>query len=288
MLQRLREHLTYANVMATLAVFLVLAGGTAWATHEVINSSDVVNESLTGADIQNGTLTGADVFNNTISGADITNGSLTGADVFDNTLGGADITNGSLTGADIANESIGAADIGSQQVGPDEVINDSLLQSDIRAGAVTGDEVLDNSLTGTDINESTLNMPPTTTATFAGTGHVSLRFNNDVFTKVVSKNLPAGSWAIVATVNTHAGPFDTGNLVRELVCELRNGSGFIGGATDRQIIPGGDTAKRSLTMNGGAQVPAGGGEVSVWCHGQSNSDDVDSSQMMMIRLDGFS
>jgi hypothetical protein len=41
-------------------------------------------------------------------------------------------------------------------------------------------------------------------------------------------------------------------------------------------------------MNGGAQVPAGGGEVSVWCHGQSNSDDVDSSQMMMIRLDGFS
>ena len=156
MLARLRSRRpSHATVVAYLALFVALGGTSAWATHEVINSSDVVNESLTGADIQNGTLTGADVFNNTISGADITNGSLTGADVFDNTIGGADITNGSLTGADIANESIGVSDIGSQQVGADEVINDSLLQSDIRAGAVTGDEVLDNSLNDEDIAQGT-------------------------------------------------------------------------------------------------------------------------------------
>jgi hypothetical protein len=277
MLRKLRGHLTYANVMATVAVFLVLAGGSAWATHEVINGSDVVDGSLTGADI----------FNNTISGADITNGSLTGADVFDNTIGSGDITNGSLTGADIANESIGAADIGSQQVGPDEVINDSLLQSDIRAGAVTGDEVLDNSLTGTDINESTLNLPPTTTATFAGSGTVTL---DESFTKIAGKNLPAGSWAIVATANmSHANFVACSNCVRTAACELRapNG-GFIGGATDRRGIPGGDHVERSLSMNGGAQVPAGGGEVSLWCNSQTGSSEfVTNSQMMIIRLDGF-
>jgi hypothetical protein len=77
MRQRLRSHLTYANVMATLAVFLVLSGGTAVALNgsntvqsddlgpgaqvkapdvadNAVNSADVVNESLTSADIRNG------------------------------------------------------------------------------------------------------------------------------------------------------------------------------------------------------------------------------------------
>ena len=77
MRQRIRLRLTYANVMATLAVFLVLSGGTAVALNgsntvqsddlgpgaqvkapdvadNAVNSADVVNESLTSADIRNG------------------------------------------------------------------------------------------------------------------------------------------------------------------------------------------------------------------------------------------
>jgi hypothetical protein len=41
-------------------------------------------------------------------------------------------------------------------------------------------------------------------------------------------------------------------------------------------------------MNGGAQVPTGGGEVSLWCRHQGNYGSLDSTQIMMIRLDGFS
>jgi hypothetical protein len=53
---RLRERFTYANVMSTLAVFLFLASGTAYASHLIVRSSDVVNESLRGIDIKEGTL----------------------------------------------------------------------------------------------------------------------------------------------------------------------------------------------------------------------------------------
>jgi hypothetical protein len=75
-MRRIRPHLTYANVMATIAVFLVLTGGTAVALNgtntvqsddlgpgaqvkapdvadNAVNSADVVNESLTGTDIKN-------------------------------------------------------------------------------------------------------------------------------------------------------------------------------------------------------------------------------------------
>src|SRR3712207_1130606 len=70
MLNRLRDPMSYANVVASLALFVAL-GGTAWAA-ATITGAEVVDESLTGADIKgadgaqdkaavNGTITGADI-----------------------------------------------------------------------------------------------------------------------------------------------------------------------------------------------------------------------------------
>jgi hypothetical protein len=42
-----RNRLTYANVMSTLAVALAIGGGTAYAV-ATIGSADVINESLRG------------------------------------------------------------------------------------------------------------------------------------------------------------------------------------------------------------------------------------------------
>ena len=75
-MRRIQSHLTYANVMATIAVFIAISGGTAVALSgsntvqsddlgpgaqvnapdvaaNAVNSAKVVNESLTGAEIKN-------------------------------------------------------------------------------------------------------------------------------------------------------------------------------------------------------------------------------------------
>src|ERR1700712_3741954 len=52
---------TYANVVATLALFLAIGGTTVAGAAGLMNGKDVQDESLTGADVQNGSLTGADV-----------------------------------------------------------------------------------------------------------------------------------------------------------------------------------------------------------------------------------
>jgi hypothetical protein len=52
--RKLRERFTYANVVSTLALFLVLGTGTAYATHLIVRSSDVVDGSLMSADLKNG------------------------------------------------------------------------------------------------------------------------------------------------------------------------------------------------------------------------------------------
>ena len=52
-MKRLRDHLTYANVMATIAVFLVLAGGTAFAASQLgkesVGTKQLKNEAVTPA-----------------------------------------------------------------------------------------------------------------------------------------------------------------------------------------------------------------------------------------------
>jgi len=88
MLKNIRRHLTYANVVSSLCLFFLLAGGTAYATHLVVNGSDVVDESLTGADIKGkaATATAAAVAG-TLAGADVLDNSLTGTDITESTLG---------------------------------------------------------------------------------------------------------------------------------------------------------------------------------------------------------
>jgi hypothetical protein len=90
MLEVLRFRLTYANVMATIAVFIAL-GGSSYAALRV-TGRNVPKDALTGADIKN--LTGKDVKDDSLTGADVKN--LTSADVTDGGLLAADFAPGQL------------------------------------------------------------------------------------------------------------------------------------------------------------------------------------------------
>jgi hypothetical protein len=59
MLSRIRRRLTYSNVMSTLAVVILLGSGTAYASHLVVRSSDIVNGQVKKADIANRAVTEA-------------------------------------------------------------------------------------------------------------------------------------------------------------------------------------------------------------------------------------
>jgi hypothetical protein len=63
---KLRRHLSYANVMASLALFVAL-GGTSYAVVR-IDSREIVDDSVRSKDIRNQTLRGKDVRRNSIGG----------------------------------------------------------------------------------------------------------------------------------------------------------------------------------------------------------------------------
>jgi hypothetical protein len=68
-LDRLRERLTYANVMSTIAVFIAL-GGSSYAALR-IDSGDIKNNSVRGVDVRNRTLSERDVKRNALTGRSV-------------------------------------------------------------------------------------------------------------------------------------------------------------------------------------------------------------------------
>ena len=73
MLARLRARLTYANVVATLALFLAL-GGTSYAL--TVTGRDVRDNSLTGRDVRTGSLRSSDIRDGSLMGIDFRPGQL--------------------------------------------------------------------------------------------------------------------------------------------------------------------------------------------------------------------
>jgi hypothetical protein len=98
--RKLWRHLTYANVTATLALFLAVAGGSAYAINEW-NSSNIQDETLLSEDIKNGTLKAQDYGIGSVSGARIQDNNVTTLDLADGAIFGNDVRDNSLTGADV-------------------------------------------------------------------------------------------------------------------------------------------------------------------------------------------
>jgi hypothetical protein len=104
-MRRLRTHLTYANVMSTLAVFLVIGGGAAYAANTVF-SSDIVDGEVKTNDLAANAVGSGKIADQQVKNADlglgasssntIADGGIQGIDVKDNTLKGAVIDESTL------------------------------------------------------------------------------------------------------------------------------------------------------------------------------------------------
>ena len=128
MRQGLRSHLTYANVMATIAVFLVLSGGTAVALSgsNTVFTDDIVDNEVRTADVRNDTLSGGglaggDLRPNSVGSSEVATDSLGLGDLAPNSVASGEVVGQSLTGFDISDSSITTADIDPTNLNADQL-----------------------------------------------------------------------------------------------------------------------------------------------------------------------
>jgi hypothetical protein len=117
MVRWIRARLSYANVASTLALFLALGTGTAYAANEW-TGENIVDQSLTAADIQIGTI-----------------GTLR---VQDNSLQAIDLAPDSATSSEIASAAVGSSEIAAGAVGTSEIANNTVSSADLAGGGATG------------------------------------------------------------------------------------------------------------------------------------------------------
>ena len=103
-------------------------------------------------------------------------------------------------------------------------------------------------------------------------------------TQVLSKQLPAGNWVVVASTGIHTNsPTDT--FIKSAGCELRSGTLRIGGAGWSGSSEADWNQSVNLSMNGGAYLPEGG-TISLWCYA-FDGGTVSGTQMMIMQVGGF-
>lgn len=139
-----RKRLTYANVVSTLALALVIGGGTAVA-------AGIAPNSVGSIQIKNGNVKTPDLKNNAVKSAKVKDGTLTGADVADSSLASLDILDDSLTADDlgansasqseIATDGVAASEIQDNSIDAGEIVNNSLTSADLGTGSVRGSEL---------------------------------------------------------------------------------------------------------------------------------------------------
>jgi hypothetical protein len=148
----MRKHLTYANVMSTLAALFALSGGVAYAANTVF-SSDIVDGEVKAADIATSAVGEAEIGQGAVATSELKNDAVTSPKVLNGTLVGGDVADNALKGADIDESTL--SNIGGGQAGGD--LTGTYPNPQVGSNAVGSAEVIDGSLNDEDIGLSFAN-----------------------------------------------------------------------------------------------------------------------------------
>jgi hypothetical protein len=249
-MSRIRAHLTYANVIATIALFLVLSGGTAVALtgSNTVFSDDIVDDQVRSADVRNDTLSGGGLL-------------------------AADLRAGSVRSSEVANDSLTSDDLGSDSVGSSEV------------STLTGADIADGTLTGDDVDESSLAQVPNAALGGIGrSGTGNCDPGADFFTcKFVSITLPSPSRVLmIASANAHSDGSDAHGT-----CLLATDLGDLAETAMPVMVTNGSLvngAGEALTMSGVTPPMIGAHDFAIRCNQQDGDMRYGPVQITAVAL----
>jgi hypothetical protein len=150
MLSRLTPRLTYANVVSTIALFLALSTGVAYASNEW-TGDNIVDGSLTGLDIAADSLGTNKIKDENLTAIDLAPNSVGSSEIQTDAVNATEIADDSIDSGEIVDNSLSAADLGTSSVGSVEIASGAVTNSKLGANSVDGSKVATNSLTTSDI-----------------------------------------------------------------------------------------------------------------------------------------
>jgi hypothetical protein len=150
--KQLSRHLTFANAISCIALFVALSGA-AYAASTTLGKKSVKTQNLangsvttlklrggsvTNLKLRNGAVTGAKIANATIGSSQLASGAIRSEQLGGGVVTQAKLKNGAVNGEKIAGGAVGTEKIANGAVTSPKLGNDSVTAGKIQNGAVTG------------------------------------------------------------------------------------------------------------------------------------------------------
>lgn len=140
MVRRIRTHLTYSNVMSTIAVVFAIGGAGAYA------ASHLPNNSVTSKTIKNGQVKTKDLQNNAVKTAKLADGAVTGSKIANQAVGTGQISPNAVTTGQIANNAVTTGKIAANAVTTGQIGANAVTTGQLANNAVTTGKIADNAV----------------------------------------------------------------------------------------------------------------------------------------------
>jgi hypothetical protein len=110
-MRKLKENLSYSNVIATLALVLAVGTGGAYAAN-LIDSKDIAKSAVLSKHVKNGQLSSKDLKDGKgVKAADIVAGTIGAEQIADGSVGAGEIADGSINSGKVVDGSLAANDL---------------------------------------------------------------------------------------------------------------------------------------------------------------------------------
>jgi hypothetical protein len=189
-----RKRLTYANVMSSIAVFLVLGGATAFAA---LGKGTVGTRQLKKNAVKVGKIAGE-----AVKAGKLAKNAVPTNRLRDNAVSATKVAAGSILTDKLAVFAVTADKIGPNAVTTSKIANDAVTTDKIADNAVTTNKIANNAVTGAKVNEATLGTVPSAANAAALGGIAASGYTRRIFARVnyttETPTLSASSPGIVA------------------------------------------------------------------------------------------
>lgn len=161
-MKQIRRHVTYANVMSSLAVFLILGGATAFAAIKKVGANEIKANSIkTGK-----------IVKEAVTAGKIKNGAVLEAKIGDGAVTAAKIGKEAVTSDKLAKEAVTNEKIAKNAVNSDKLADNAVTNTKIAASAVTQAKLATNSVGSSQLKGITV--VPATSASVANNTSVGV------------------------------------------------------------------------------------------------------------------
>lgn len=116
-MKQIRRHFTYANVMSSLAVFLILGGATAFAAVKKVGPNEIKANSIKTGKIVKEAVVAGKIKNGAVIESKIGDGAVTTNKLADNAVTTPKIANDAVTTEKIANDAVTGAKVNESTLG---------------------------------------------------------------------------------------------------------------------------------------------------------------------------